>query len=808
MLRTDLKIFKSERMTQQPDAGGQRTGNEVQNGQLNEVFGNISDIDHAQSAVDIVKVYPAVATNNTELLQDGHILINEPPIDPLVDVMIVESAAINDGSTRADIVEAIESSVSAGLLLRTGLTGMLAGQDTINRLDLAGNSVGTEEKQVNLSVGQIICISVEYTGSENATWPRKQHFAKVTGGVGSINGTSNAIGNVTFEPAINFATPNRDININGQNRCTVLRAVSFTNGVVCHGVTALTQAASGTTLNVGKTSGQLYPRITTIVNRLFNRPLLEEGNVSRKQLTLNANGLSYQFNTEDVATWANIEVLYISAGIARTDATRSYNGSSISVLLNAMPDNGTKVSVKYTSTARFAQYNSTSGAIPAGWSLLLNLSLSGTMLYTNGTRYSFQFDSNNPTVLRITRTGSVFDLQQAAIIDTSGNVTYYNGFSDIEYTAVIENDAAAVEQVYSANFTVPYKEVVNSSLYISVEASAGGLVTASADSSGAITGTNVTGSIENGFVSLTFAVPVKASTLSYNVDEVTVLVPPSSLYGINSLRIPNDGAVPLFRPFGVICLAHNQYEDFETLTAAQTISRRPNSFIDIVDADGESLWHPMQQHYEYDKDTGEVNIVSAAGFTAPFELIDTLSELALVTNVEPTQLKIASPLQGTYPAGSIVSSVAQLGDMQARITNVFDQETWNGTFTGVIQGAPAAATYNSIDYPIEVVNDGAINERWAIQFLSTTAFRCVGQNVGQVATGDIMNDFAPINPATNKPYFVIRAAGWGGGWLPGNTVFPESVAAAKPIVLVRSVAAGHSAINQDSIRLHFRGNAQ
>jgi hypothetical protein len=800
MLRTDLKIFKSERMTQQADAGGQRTAIEVQNGQLNEVFGNISDIDHAQSAVDIVKIYPAVSTNDTQLLQDGHILINEPPIDPLVDVMIVESTSINDGSERADIVESIESGIKAGLLLRSGLTGMLEGQNSINRLDLYGNSFGNEEPTVTLSVGQIICISVEYTGSESPDWPRKQHFAKVTAAGNQQN--------ITFEPPITFATPDRLTIINNKTRCTVLRAVSNTGGVVCHGVTALTDTPAGTALNVTKTEGQLYPRITTVVNRLNNMPLVAEGNITRKQLSVAANGLSYTFNTSDVAAWDNIQVLYVSAGVVRTDATRSYDGSNISVLLNAMPDAGTKVSVKYTSTQRFAQYSSTSGAIPGGWSLVLNTRLVGTMLYTNGTRYSFQFDSNNPTVLRVTRSGSIFDLQQAAIIDTSGNVTYYNGFSDIEYTSIIENDAAAVEQVYGAEFALAYKEVVTDTLYLSVEASAGGLVTASADSAGVITGANVSGTIENGFVSLTFTVAVKASTLSYNVDEIVVLVPPSALYGINSLRIPNDGAVKLFRPFGVICVAHNQFAQYPSLTPAQTISRRPNSFIDIVDSLGQSLWHPMQQHYEYDKDTGEVTIVSVAGFTAPFELIDTLSELALVTAVEPTQLKIASPLQGSFPAGSIISSVYQLGDMQARIANSFDQATWNDTFIDTIQGPAAAANYNSIDYPIELVNQSAINERWAIHFLSSTAFRCVGENVGQVATGDTMNDFAPINPATGQPYFVIRSTGWGGGWLPGNVLRFNTVAASKPAVLLRSVSAGHSAIEQDSIRLHFRGNAQ
>lgn len=800
MLRTDLRVFKSERMTQQADAGGQRTSNEVLNGQLNEVFGNISDIDHAQSAVDIAKIYPAVSTADTQLLQDGHLLINEPTLDPLVDVMIIEAAAVNDGSTRADIIEAIESSVSAGLLLRSGLTGFLVGQDTINRLDLSGNETGTEAEIVTLSVGQTICISVEYTGSESPDWPRRQHFAKVT--------SSAATNNINFEPAIDFATPNSAVTINGQQRCTVLRAVSLNSGVICHGVTELTAPASTTTLNVSKTVGQLYPRITSIVNRLANKPLQDDGNVRRKQLTLDADGLNYQFTTDDVAPWASMAVLYVSAGIARSDATRSYNGNSISVLLNAMPDAGTKVAVQYTSTQRFAQYDSTNGPIPVGWSLLLNFSLAGTMLYTNGTRYSFRFDFNNPTVLRVTRTGSAFDLQQAAIIDTAGNVTYYNGFSDIEYTAIIENDAAAVEQVYAAEFTVPYKEIVNSSLYISVEASAGGLVTASSDSGGDITGTNVTGSIENGFVSLTFAVPVKASTLSYNVDEVTVLVPPSALYGINSLRIPNDGAVPLFRPFGVVCVAHNQYQQYPSLTASQTIARRPNSFIDIVDSTGASLWHPLNSYFEYDKATGEVTIVDVTGFSAPFELIDTLSELALVTAVTDTTLKIATALQGAFPAGSIVSSVYQLGDLQARVTNIFDQITWAEVWADVIQGDPAAANFNSINYPIELVNADAINESWAIIFTSDTAFRCVGKNVGQVATADTLTDFAPVNPATGQPYFIIRADAWGGGWQPGNVLRFNTVAASKPAALLRSVSAGHSAIDQDSIRLHFRGNAQ
>ena len=333
------------------------------------------------------------------------------------------------------------------------------------------------------------------------------------------------------------------------------------------------------------------------------------------------------------------------------------------------------------------------------------------------------------------------------------------------------------------------------------------MLSASSDTAGDITGVNVTGTISGNIVSIDFAQPVKLSTLQYSVSEVVELVPPTNLYGINPLRLPNGGAVQLYRPFGVICVAHNQYEKYPSLTASQTIARRPNSFIDIVDNTGASLWHPLDSHYQYDKATGEVTIVDVTGFTAPFELIDTLSELALVTAVTDTTLKTATALQGAFPAGSIVSSVYQLGDLQARVTSLFDQNVWF-EFADFLQGDPAAASYNGVSYPLEVANENAINERWAIQFTSDSAFRCIGENVGQVGTGDTLNDFAPINPATGQPYFIIRSAGWGGGWQPGNALRFNTVAASKPAVLLRSVSAGHSAVDQDSIRLHFRGNAQ
>jgi hypothetical protein len=807
MLRTDLKIYKSERMTQQADAGGQRTSNEVLNGQLNEVFGNISDIDHAQSAVDIAKVYPAVATNDTQLLQDGHLLINEPPLDPLVDVLLVESARINDGSMRTDIIEAIESSLVPSLALRTGLSEMVAGQDQIAALDLTqAAAFSGEQPTVTLRRGGIYAISVEYTGLEDAAWPRFTHFIKVTAIEPDF---------VRFEPPLPYPAPGRGRLVNSQTRCTVLRDTTAGSGVVYHGVTQLTANASGTTLNVERTSGRVTPNITEAVERQANKPFAAtDTGLIKKRVDIPAVGVTYSIPVPDFIELNGnnaFVVVYVSAGI---EYSQSFNATAINAgqfefAIQRTPDADTNVQVQYFSSDRYSTYTFPA-VIPAGFTLLPATIVGGVLRAADNKRYSLRQDGSDPNRFNVWVNNATTNLTQLAVIidPADGTPTYFNGYSELQYDAVLEDDTATGESATAAEFVLPFGQVLPGTFYMSVELVSGGLLSASGDSNGDIAGTNVSGNINGNLVTLAFTQPVKLSTLQYNINEVVQLVPPQSLYGINQLRLPNGGKVPLFRPFGTICVANNEFQQFAALTPAQTIARRPNSFVDIVDSTGSSLWHPLNSYFEYDKATGEVTIVDASGFTPPFELVDTLSELALVTGVTDTTLKITQPLKNSYAAGSIVSSVFKLGDMQARVTNLFDQTTWDGNFEDTIQGTPAPANYNNIDYPIELVNQSAVNERWAIHFLSDTSFRCVGQNVGQVATGDTLNDFAPINPATNQPYFVIRAAGWGGGWQPSNVVRFNTVSASPPAVLMRSVAAGHSDIEQDSIRLHFRGNAQ
>ncbi|MDP5206629.1 hypothetical protein ORI99_06175, partial [Alishewanella sp. SMS9] len=380
------------------------------------------------------------------------------------------------------------------------------------------------------------------------------------------------------------------------------------------------------------------------------------------------------------------------------------------------------------------------------------------------------------------------------------------GYSNATYSAVLSNTQATAESVSTAEFALEYDSIQADSLYITAELTAGGLISASADAQGVISGVGVSGTIINGVVNLAFNNPVTAGSITYSVNEITQLTPPASLYGINQLRISNGGSVPMFNVFGVVSIANNDYQTAD-LPNGTVLQKRPNAFIDIVDSTGASLWHPLDAHYSYDKTSGELTIIDSTAFSAPFEITDTITELALVSQVNSNSLVLTAPLQNSYPTGSIVSSVQVLGNMQAAASVLYDMTTWNNVWSDIINGSPANGNYNELNYPIEVENQSAINERWVIVFTSATAFRCIGEGVGQIATGDTLNDFAPINPNTQQPYFIIRNQGWGGGWNAGECVRFNTEAAAKPLVLLRSVGAGHSQIEQDSIRLHFRGNA-
>lgn len=819
--RTDLKIFKPERLGNETDAGGQRTANPVTSGLLNDLFTPISDIDHAQAAINFVKCYPSLNTAGTERLIGAHTFINQPPVDPMVNIMIVESDKITDKSTTKDIIEIVEGTIIPGVLLSNKMSGMVAGQDRLQGFASSkyGNQTYGFEKSP-VKAGEIYVLSVEYTGAESADWPRFNHFIRIV----KLDPLS---GMVLFDPPIPQKAPDQFVIINGQSGCLVLRDVNRGSTVTYHGTTKTTGiAATGSTLlPVENTNGRIIPRVVSQSVQLNNEPFAQsEVGLTYSLKTIPAASTDYSVEIADIIAPAGEQIIarveYLAASSVTGDPVLTTNnispaklvGTTLSFTLNRVPTS-TTLTIKYYSSSIYSNYAYTyitPPTLPAGKALLLR-TIKGTVEFlATGARYSVLPNPSSPNNLE----SPIYDLASdtytnklvAILNPITGEPTYYNGFTNINYDAVLLNSASPEDLATEVRFIIPFLEYKLDTFYLTAQENDGTPVSCSADQYGDVTGAGVAGSIVNGLVIITFATAVVRSTVRYNITEIAQLSPPTSLYGINALRVPAGGVVNIFDKWSTFAIQHSQYQNVVSPSTGQVKTIRSDSrFVDITDANSVSLWTITNDNFTVDLVAGTVTINSDfAGFTAPFTLTDTIGELGLVANLTDNSISALSPLSREYPSGSNVSSVYKMGDLSARVVNVRDMVSWANNWD--VDTTAATGNLNVAAHPIVVVNNSCINEDWAIIFTSATAYRCVGRGVGQVATGDTLNNFAPINAALGLPYFMIPKEAFGAGWNAGETIRFATKAASKPTAFVRVVNPGHSNILTDRTLISFRGN--
>lgn len=152
------------------------------------------------------------------------------------------------------------------------------------------------------------------------------------------------------------------------------------------------------------------------------------------------------------------------------------------------------------------------------------------------------------------------------------------------------------------------------------------------------------------------------------------------------------------------------------------------------------------------------------------------------------RLRFTAGLANAYPVGSKLCSMSLGADLQASVNPVFSQQTWTRTFSDTLIGNSISAQYNRAAGDILVTNEGAITERWAVVFTSATAFKLIGERLGQIATGVTTANFLPLNPMTNTPYFTLQSAAWGAGWGIGNVLRFNTRAAKGPFWVSRCVS--------------------
>lgn len=460
-----------------------------------------------------------------------------------------------------------------------------------------------------------------------------------------------------------------------------------------------------------------------------------------------------------------------------------------------------------TAGLRFDLLQTTANAIVPG--SLLFTATGKTYIDRNGTLYA--------DVDPLTGSGT-----PAGAIDYSTGIATLTWWADS--VAIARSVQACLTQygdwtAIDSQFRTAGSPIRPASLYVQATTADGVLISGTADQSGVIAGAWMRGSIEQsmGVVSLEFGqlagatwVPreILPSTLRYNSVVLSNLPLDATLLGLDPVRLPADGRVPIYRTADVVVIHHTGTTAIASPAAGATYSagRGGLAVLRLEDADGDEV---AAGRYVANLTTGAVTLAAdwtGADGAAPLSIVHRIEDMGLLADVQINgEITLSAPLVHDYPDGAYASSALLYGDMQAIVTSLFDQGTWTGVWSDALIGSQANAQYDDINYPVEILNESAVTERWRVSFTSTTAFQIIGENLGVIATGTTAADVSPINPVTSEPYFVLRAAGWGLGWSAGNQLRFNTVGANGPTWIARIILSG-ATLDGDSFDLEARGD--
>ncbi|MES9983173.1 MAG: hypothetical protein ABW115_07175, partial [Candidatus Thiodiazotropha sp. 6PLUC6] len=423
---------------------------------------------------------------------------------------------------------------------------------------------------------------------------------------------------------------------------------------------------------------------------------------------------------------------------------------------------------------------------------------------------------------------------QVGRIDYSGGVVTLASYPQGSFSAATIESAATIGpgfQVDAVAFRTPGSPVRLGSLQLTaVRVDNGDIITATADFNGEFDTPEVQGKIDTttGWCELQFTdggspeekpIFVIPQSVRYNCVVETSLPLDAELIGLDPVRLPPDGKVPIFRAGDIVVISHTASTDAGTPTAGQevTLTRDHQAEITVEDSSGTLL---KADQYTVDREAGTVTFADplslvdadSNALSAPFTIKDRVEHMSVLSDVQINgDLSIIAPVPWDLPASeTTVSSAVVYGDLQSRVKKFFSQKVWdNGepNWTDDRIGDQTTAQYNTINYPVEVTNKGAIYGKWAIIFTSSSAFQVVEEKLGIIETGNTTTDTAPVNPETGVPYFTLRADGWGSGWAVGNAIRFNTDGCLAPVWICRTVLSGQGTETNDEFTLQIRGDA-
>ncbi len=430
-----------------------------------------------------------------------------------------------------------------------------------------------------------------------------------------------------------------------------------------------------------------------------------------------------------------------------------------------------------------------------------------------------------------TRDSNVFSIagQQVGSIDNLSGVieldpsliTLANDAFDFQFTSITADNLSGNNGVTRVSFRTSATDLTTSSFVLRYETTLGSFV-ATSDSAGVITGTDIDSSRSNvdtvtGAVTVFFNNSVNSTTLRYDAVAETTLPLNPELLGLDPVRLPPNGRVPVFDEGRHLVIFQEETTDIVGIPAAGqtiTLDRQDQAYIEVIDVNGQRLDYAQ---YTADRTAGTLtfanplSLVDRAGeaLTAPYHVVDRVEDMVLATSVEITgRVGISAPLTRDYPADTTrVASALVWGDIGSRVFNIFSQQSFDGWSDQQTTGT-IPAQYDDVNFPIQINNADSFSGRWAAVFVSNTSVRIQEESLGVVVpVANITNEIAPVNPATGNPYFTIPADGWGSGWLTSNVLRFNTESGAENMWIIRTVQSGALTEDVDSIDIEIRGDA-
>lgn len=301
--------------------------------------------------------------------------------------------------------------------------------------------------------------------------------------------------------------------------------------------------------------------------------------------------------------------------------------------------------------------------------------------------------------------------------------------------------------------------------------------------------------------------PVLASTIKYNAVAYAYVPLSANILGLDPVRLPIDGRVPVYSK-GDVVVVLNEQSLSGTYTSATTLDLARVRLAKVVVKDLGGNLLPTAK-WSVNLDTGIITWGDLSGVSQPLTITHRVEDMAVVSDVQITgKLTLSKPVTHDYPVnGTVVANAVITGDMYAHSSIPFDQQTWNGVWSDTLIGSTTAAQFNHTDFPIVTLNDATVQERWLIIFTNANTVNVIGEHVGQVLTGaSITTDIAPVNPDTNSPYFVLPHLGFGAGWSAGNLLRFNTYAAKSPVWIIQSIAQGEPTDPDNSFCIEARGD--